>query len=96
MSWPRYALITEGSFMRLPAATQMELVNEAVRDTGVSYKNLNAAQRWAAIRSAQDIRRNEAHGGQRKPAVQPTITAAEVNDWLRTLPSVPMFGECQR
>lgn len=89
MSWPRYALITEGSFMRLPAATQMELVNEAVRDTGVSYKNLNAAHRWATIRRAQDIRRNEAHGEPRKTAVQPTITAAEVNDWLRSLPPVP-------
>lgn len=98
MSWPRYALITEGSFMRLPAATQMEIVNEAVLDTGVSFKNLNAAQRWATIRKAQDIRRmarmtNEAAGISRKPAVQPTITATEVNEWLRSLPPVPLFGE---
>jgi hypothetical protein len=93
MSWPRYALITEGSFMRLSAATQLELVNEAVLETGVSYKNLNAAQRWATIRRAQDIRRNEAQGGQRKPPAQPTITAAEVNNWLQSLPSTPLFGE---
>lgn len=94
MSWPRYALITEGSFMRLPAATQMELVNDAVLDTGVSSKNLNASQRWATIRQAQDIRRNGAAGVSRKPAVHPTITAAEVNEWLLTLPPVPLFGEC--
>lgn len=80
--------------MRLPAATQMELVNEAVLDTGISCKNLNAAHRWATIRKAQDIRRNEKQGGQRKPVVQLTITAAEVNDWLLTLPPVPLFGEC--
>lgn len=80
--------------MRLPAATQIDLVAEAVRDTGIEViNNKNAAYRWACIREAQDIRRNGAAGERRKPSVQSTITATEVNDWLRTLPPVPLFGE---
>lgn len=89
MSWPRYAMITEGSFMRLSADKQMELVTEAVTDTGVDYSNKNAAQRWASVRRAQKVRREDTKVEPRARRSEPTITAAEVNDWLRTLPPVP-------
>lgn len=94
MTWARFAMITEGSFMRLTSAKQIDLMDEAYQITAIPItQNKNAAMRWAYVRKAQ-IAYREKKAAVGDPAnAPPIITAAECNEWLRSLPPLPFHGE---
>lgn len=94
MTWARFAMITEGSFMRLTASQQIDLMDEAYQDSSIPItQNKNAAMRWAYVRKAQVAYRERRASGAYPAYAQPVFTAAECNEWLRSLPPVPLYGE---
>lgn len=98
MSAPRFALISDGEFQRLPAHEQIDLFWEAEAYTpDPRSSNKNAAARWAAVQKAkaafwESQQRGKTPRHKRAPR-DGLISAAEANEWLRSLPPVPLYGE---
>lgn len=93
---PPYALITEGAFKRMTASAQGDMCEHAERLTRIPFRNnLNGAARWAYIKSCAADYWDSGKSKAARPKAAPPITASEVNDWLRTLPPVPLHGEAQ-
>ena len=95
MTAPRFAMITAGEFSRLPAYEQMDLFWEAeCYYPNPKSSNKNAAARWAAVQKAKAAYWED-HGtplAKSEPS-ESRISAAEANEWLRSLPPVPLYGD---
>ncbi len=88
-------MITEGAFKRLKANDQLNLTAEAGRffKGALRYDDQTAKSRWHFIQRAKSEFWSFAPKVQGTAPQRDRITATEVNDWLATLPPVPLNGE---
>lgn len=91
MTAPRYARLTEGTARKMKADVLNRIIEEAIgMDLAPSqYRNRNTDERIKSLYLAKEAYRHRMQ--EPKPADRSTrpeiLTAAEVNDWLRSLPA---------
>ena len=94
---PRFAMIGEGEFRRLPSQQQMDLFWDAeCYFPCKGSSNRNAEGRWIAVYNAKTAfwnDRDARQGVAKQQGREGLISAAEANEWLRSLPPLPLHGE---
>lgn len=95
---PAFAMIGELEFKRLRAPDQIEMVKQAqieFPEIGPGHGK-NPSARWQQIRQARELfyssRRANHPEKHPAPAASGLLSAAEVNEWLGTLPPPRLAG----